>query len=154
MVVYRIVKKNYIEDISGEGSRLYGGRWHYPGYRILYTSESLALAILEYITKVGVAKDELKNIHIAYIDIDDEVTLANVKAEDLPENWNSYPAPEELKGIGTDWLITAKSLILRVPAVSVPDSYNILINPMHHEFNKVALAKVTEYHPDTRLQGN
>ncbi len=39
-------------------------------------------------------------------------------------------------------------------AVSVPDSYNILINPLHHEFKKVTLAKITEYHPDKRLKGN
>jgi len=57
-----------------------------------------------------------------------------------------------LKKIGTDWIISAQSLLLNVPAVSAPDSYNILINPVHQEFKKVNLLKVSEYQPDLRLR--
>ena len=31
MLLYRIAKKAYIEDLSGLGSRLYGGRWNEKG---------------------------------------------------------------------------------------------------------------------------
>ena len=152
MDVYRIGKNKYIKDLSGDGARLYGGRWNYQGYRVLYASESLALAILEYITKTGAVETELKDLSIAYLEIEDGVSISEIKIEDLPENWNNYPAPEDLKRLGTDWLISAKSLILKVPAISVPDSFNILINPLHPEFKKVSLLKVSEYQPDVRLR--
>ncbi len=152
MNAYRIGKNEYIKDLSGEGGRLYGGRWNYPEYRVLYASESLALAILEYITKTGVVETELKDLSIAYLEIEDGVSISEIKIECLPENWNNYPAPENLKRLGIDWLISAKSLILKVPAISVPDSFNILINPLHPEFKKVSLLKVSEYQPDVRLR--
>ena len=95
--VYRIGKNKYIKDLSGEGARLYGGRWNYTGYRVLYASESLALAILEYITKTGAVETELKDLSIAYLEIEDGVSISEIKIEGLPENWNNYPVPEDLK---------------------------------------------------------
>lgn len=152
MNVYRIGKKKYIKDLSGQGARFYGGRWNYSGYRVLYASESIPLAILEYITKTGAVEEELINLSIAYIEVKDDASFSTIKIEDLPEDWNTYPVPEDLKKIGTDWIISAQSLILKVPAVSAPDSYNILINPIHPEFKKVNLLKVSEYQPDLRLR--
>ncbi|OEU63613.1 MAG: hypothetical protein BBJ57_06315 [Desulfobacterales bacterium PC51MH44] len=73
------------------------------------------------------------------------LNLLIIKIEDLPEDWNTYTVPEDLKKIGTDWIILAQSLVLKVPAVSAPDSYTILINPVHPEFKKVNLLKVSEY---------
>ncbi len=150
--VYRIGKKKYIKDLSGEGARLYGGRWNYTGYRVLYASESLALAILEYIIKTGAVETKLKDLSIAYLEIEDGVSVSEIKIEDLPENWNNYPVPEDLKRLGTDWLISTRSLILRAPAISAPDSFNILINPLHPEFKKVRLLRISEYQPDLRLR--
>ncbi|HMP94283.1 MAG TPA: RES family NAD+ phosphorylase, partial [Phnomibacter sp.] len=47
MVVYRIAACSYINDLSGEGAYLHGGRWNSPGTRLLYTAENPALAMLE-----------------------------------------------------------------------------------------------------------
>ena len=80
------------------------------------------------------------------------MSISEIKIDGLPENWNNYPGPEDLKRLGTDWLISAKSLILKVPAISAPDSFNILINPLHPEFKKVGLLKVSEYQPDVRFR--
>ncbi|MBK7637232.1 MAG: RES family NAD+ phosphorylase [Saprospiraceae bacterium] len=49
MEVYRICRSKYSNDLSGEGAKLYGGRWNRPGIAALYTSESRALALLELI---------------------------------------------------------------------------------------------------------
>lgn len=152
MLLYRIGKAPHIEDLSGEGARLFGGRWNYPGYRVLYTSESLALAVLEYIIKTGVVNEELVNLKIAYIEMDDQVTQKGLRPQELPENWDGYPFPGALKKIGTEWLLSMETLLLRVPAVSVPESFNVLINPLHPEFKKVTLQKVIDYYPDIRLK--
>jgi RES domain-containing protein len=45
---WRIFKKKYAATaFSGEGSRLVAGRWHSKGVPVVYTSENLALAVLE-----------------------------------------------------------------------------------------------------------
>ena len=151
MNAYRIGKKQFIKDLSGTGAALYGGRWNYPGYCVIYASESIPLAILEYIVKAGAVEDELSDLSIAFLNLENGVSVSEVDIQQLPKNWNSYPAPEELKKIGTDWLLSAESLILKIPAISAPDSCNILINPIHPEFNKVELSKIVDYRTDIRL---
>ena len=151
MDAYRIGKKQFINDLSGTGAAMYGGRWNYPGYRVVYASESIPLAILEYIVKAGAVEDELSDLRIAFLTIDKQVSISEIDIRQLPENWNSYPAPEALKTIGTNWLLSAESLILKIPAISAPDSFNVLINPTHPEFNKVELYKRIDYHTDIRL---
>src|SRR5271154_198445 len=48
MRFWRICRRRYAADAaSGEGARLYGGRWNSRGVRILYASASLALATVE-----------------------------------------------------------------------------------------------------------
>src|SRR5712692_9986014 len=45
---WRLTKTKHLPHaFDGEGPRLYGGRWSSPGRRVVYVSESLALAVLE-----------------------------------------------------------------------------------------------------------
>jgi RES domain-containing protein len=44
--VWRICRRPFA-DLSGEGARLYGGRWNAPGRPLIYAAESAALAVLE-----------------------------------------------------------------------------------------------------------
>ncbi|NIR50304.1 RES family NAD+ phosphorylase [candidate division KSB1 bacterium] len=55
MKVYRIARSAYIEDLSGTGARLYGGRWNHKGTSIVYTSKNRALATVEYLVHVSLA---------------------------------------------------------------------------------------------------
>jgi len=47
MILYRIVKCNYADDLTGTGARLYGGRWNSEGKPAIYLASSRALALLE-----------------------------------------------------------------------------------------------------------
>ena len=47
MIVYRLCKQAYINDLSGHGAEMNGGRWNGKGNPALYTSGSRALAVLE-----------------------------------------------------------------------------------------------------------
>nr|MBP8283232.1 RES domain-containing protein [Chromatiaceae bacterium] len=48
MRCFRLVDEDYLEAaFSGEGARLYGGRWNSPGVAVVYTAQSLSLAQLE-----------------------------------------------------------------------------------------------------------
>ncbi len=152
MLLYRIGQNKFIKDLSGKGAGLFGGRWNYPGYNVIYTAETVSLAILEYIIKAGVVENEINQLSLAYINVEDNSSIINLDYKTLPKSWNSYPASDKLKKLGTDWLISGKSLLLKVPAVSAPDSFNILVNPTHPDFFNVSLAKIIKYQPDIRLR--
>ncbi|MCY7360451.1 MAG: RES family NAD+ phosphorylase, partial [Ignavibacteria bacterium] len=47
MIVYRISKSKFAEDLSGTGAAMFAARWNSVGTYMLYTSESSALSILE-----------------------------------------------------------------------------------------------------------
>ncbi len=68
MKVFRIAKKEFIADLSGEGARLYGGRWNKKGSSVLYTSESRSLATVEYLVHLPMSI-MASDVCIAEIDI-------------------------------------------------------------------------------------
>lgn len=149
MNVYRIAKKEFIEDMTGEGARLYGGRWNKKGTRALYTAESRSLATVEYLVhlplqimpqQMCIAELELPNNEF------DTITL-----NDLPSDWYSYPASDTLIEIGEKWLHENKTLYLKVPSAVVKNEWNIIINPQHKHFHKVKIISVEDYTFDSRL---
>ena len=46
MRAWRICRDAYA-DLTGEGARLWGGRWNSPGRPLVYAADSAALAVLE-----------------------------------------------------------------------------------------------------------
>ena len=63
----------------------------------------------------------------------------------LPKNWRDYPAPPELADLGSEWAIAMRSLLLRVPSVVVLDEFNILINPIHPDMDRVVITRVESF---------
>ncbi len=51
MITYRIARRPYA-GLTGEGARLYGGRFNPPGIPAVYTSQSIALAVLEILVHI------------------------------------------------------------------------------------------------------
>src|ERR1035438_4809132 len=51
MTSYRVVRRRYA-DLSGSGARLYGGRHNPPGIAAVYSSQSIALAVLEVLVHI------------------------------------------------------------------------------------------------------
>ena len=149
MRVYRIAKEQYIKDLSGEGSRLYGGRWNNKGTRIIYTAESRSLATVEYLVHVPLQIIP-RDLYIAEIDVPD-VEIEIVEASSLETNWQDYPSPKSIRDTGDTWQRDKKALLLRVPSAVIKNEWNILVNPEHRQFHKVKIASIESYSFDVRL---
>ena len=150
MRVYRIAKTGYIRDLSGNGSRTYGGRWSPPGIPVVYTSQSRSLAALEFYVHTS-PRFMPSDISIAEIDVPDSVHISSVAMPDLPAGWYHYPAPMALQEYGLRWFTLGEGLILRVPSVQVKHEYNFLINPVHPDMPGVKILNVDIFLYDERL---
>jgi RES domain-containing protein len=150
MLVFRIAGKKYIRDLTGLGAKQYGGRWNLPGTAILYTSETRALAMIEFL--VHLAWPNLpKDSYIATLTIPEAQVPEILSPNQLPKNWRGYPAPENLAHLGVDWARSNRSLTLRVPSAVVDQEYNLLINPAHPDLGLIKILKVEELKFDRRL---
>ena len=151
-VVWRIVKATRAaKAFTGEGSRLYGGRWNSPGVRVVYTADSPALAALELLVQLNDPMHLPSFVLISVGLADDAVT--ELRPDQLPRNWRSYPPPPELQWVGDRWIREARSLALRVPSVVEPRQHNYLLNPEHPGFRALEIGAPAPYRFDMRLFG-
>lgn len=150
MQAFRIAKTAQIRDLSGTGAMVYGGRWNQKNIPVIYTSENRSLATVEYLVHLPLSIIP-KNVSIACFDIPGDIVLEQVPIAKLPKNWQAYPAPEELAQWGTEWALSKRSLLLRVPSVIVAGEFNILINPKHSDLIRVKISTIEKYSFDKRL---
>jgi RES domain-containing protein len=149
-VVWRIVKAVYASQaFDGEGARLNGGRWNSPGVRMIYTSDSLALAALELLTRLNDAT-HLPDFVVIPADLPDAL-VTEIDLAKLPAHWQSHPAPPELQMLGDAWVKASSSLALRVPSTVVPRQHNYLLNPEHPDFGALKISPPEPFAFDMRL---
>lgn len=149
MLVYRIQKAKYANDISGAGSARVSGRWHQAGRnRILYTSSNISLAILECLVHLP-SLVKPPDLLLLTIDIPDK-SIVKVETKDLPQNWDKKGYFDNVQQWGTKWLQSLSSLAIIVPSVTSPDS-NILVNPGHPDFHTVKILDRRTITLDDRL---
>jgi RES domain-containing protein len=148
-LAYRLLRKRYqANPFDGEGSFRFGGRWSSPGQRVVYTSEHLSLAMLEYL--VHLAEEEApSDLVLATAEIPGTVSRIHLKT--LPKRWREYPAPEELASIGDNFVREGKAAILVVPSAIVPTEYNWILNPAHPDFRLIVASGVQPFAFDSRL---
>jgi RES domain-containing protein len=107
----------------------YRSRWASKGQLVSYAADHLATATLEKMA--GVKRPDLLS-EMMYAKA--EVEARHVKtlpAGEWPEDWDALPATDATRAIGDGWLQSEESVLLRVPAVVLPDSYNYVINAAH-----------------------
>lgn len=145
MIVFRIARKERIEDLSGKGAELFGGRWNEKGYPALYTSSSLSLAALEILVHTD---KSMPPVNMAYASIYVPDSFLSMKIVKLP------PETTEIE-YGTKWLKEKNDLMLKVPSIILPYGYehecNLILNPLHEDFKKVFIHEVHDFSFDVRL---
>lgn len=148
--VWRLTHERYADAaFSGEGARQYGGRFNSPGTPVVYTGESLALALVEAMT--GLERyDQLRGYVFFRARLSAE-QVPEVEEEDLPDGWDRHPPPSQSQRIGDRWTSRGESVALKVPSVVVPYGYNYLLNPAHPSFNEVEVSPGEAFPVDDRL---
>ena len=129
--VFRIGNPNYIYDLTGQGARMYAGRWHPKGTPVLYTAETASLCILEYLGHITPIQARVPYILLEIILDDSQSTQVEEVSADLPADWFTDESLELTRQIGKDWAIKQHSAVLQVPSVHSPYEHNFLINPAH-----------------------
>jgi RES domain-containing protein len=150
-VIWRLTSIRYVDrSYTGEGARLYGGRWNHPGSPLVYTSETLSLAALEYF--VHLEPDIAPTLLAARAaELPEDLRIPVLSLADLPGGWRGYPAPERLKDLGTGWARSRVSLALSVPSSVIPHERNILLNPLHPDFSQIRLLPAEDFSFDPRM---
>ena len=123
MIGYRVVRQRYA-DLSGEGARRFGGRFNPPGIPVVYTSQSIALAVLEVL------------VHLDKTEVPPDYVVMAIR---FIGRSISRPRGPELKGVGQMAPSVFKTSfckrpVLRVPSVIVPREYNYVLLPDAHRF--------------------
>ena len=138
MLLYRVGAGPYARSISGEGARLYGGRWNPKGTPVLYLSEHPALACLEFLA--GVDPALLPDGRAYLLLLDAPFTKAHIEQPvSLPEDWAQEPAPLSAQALGQAWCQVGRKPLLRVPTIHVPQAFNYVLNVLHPLAAKVRL---------------
>lgn len=148
---WRIVQAHLAgHAFSGEGARLYGGRWNHPGSAVVYTAATKSLALLELLVHIS-AQQLLRSYVCIPVEFDNAM-VKQLNAADLPKGWRSYPASNVTRDIGTAWVASGVSVVLAVPSVIVPEEWNYILNPAHPEFSKVLVGRAQVIEIDARLR--
>lgn len=151
MLVYRLSKSKYADDLSGTGAAIAGGRWNKKGRAVLYCSEAPALALLEIV--VNIPPMFQSDLQLLTLEIPD-VKVKLIERDRLPENWFHYPAPRILAEIAEEYYRDQELLGLKVPNAVFHQQYNILINPMSKHFHKIKVISSEPFVFDPRLYRN
>ncbi len=151
LVGYRLVSPRWASTaLSGEGARLYGGRWNSPGKPVVYLGGSRALAALELLVHLSTPLSREKPYVLMGAEVPADVLQSLPKAA-LPSDWRISPPQRETQALGDVWLASEKSLGLWVPSAIIPEESNLLFNPRHPDMSKVRLGEPKPFSVDPQL---
>lgn len=150
MRLWRICRRLYAaEAATGEGVRLFGGRWNGRGVRAVYASTSLALAAMETFVNL---EPNLRPFDLVSIElvIPDGFTVARLETNKLPGRWYET-RDESLRGFGDAWIRDGKTAALFVPSAAIRGEWNMLLNPAHGDFGSIDFGTPQTFDFDARM---
>jgi len=148
MILWRISKHS---ALHGRGGLFASARWHTQGRPIVYLAESPAGALLEALVHLELVTDAYPaHYGLLKIEAPDGISCRKVGTVRLSQNW--FRDLIQTRTIGDEWLAASSALLLQVPSVLVPETFNVLFNPGHPDARKVRILWHEEYPWDVRLQ--
>lgn len=147
--VWRITTARFADTaFSGEGARLYGGRWNAKGSPVVYTAQSQSLALLEMTVQDAPLR---ANYILMPAHLPANLSIQKVEIADLPSDWRGLSATTALQDIGRHWQSERRCCALVVPSAVVPGECNWLLNPAHPDFSRIQIGPMQALDVDARL---
>ena len=140
MRVWRIAMSEHAgsieEMLSGEGAARYGGRWNPKGVRVVYCSEKSSLAALEILANLA-RPAAFPHHSVLDLDVPDRLIVA------------ATPLGGDARHTGAR-MLREHVAIMAQSAVN-PLERNVVINPVHPDFDKVVPGEIRTFVFDRRL---
>lgn len=147
MILWRV--SNYA-TLDGAGGLYLSGRWHSKGRPVLYCTLNPATALLETLVHIEIdAEDRPTRFQVLKITGPDTLSRERIDANALPEGWSADLLLTQ--SIGDRWLAEKRSLLLEVPSVLAPETWNAIVNPLHREMGLLRVTTLYEHPFDTRF---
>ena len=147
MILWRV--SNY-KTLDGVGGLYVSGRWHSKGHPVVYCTLNPATALLETLIHLEIdSEDRPERFQVLRIEGPDTLSIEAIEGNALPSNWAEDIASTQ--NVGDRWLSERRSLLLKVPSVLIPETWNVLVNPQHAEANLLKIAMTYEHAFDARL---
>lgn len=122
---------------------------------MVYTAAHRSLAILEVLVHVkgggGMGSAAISAPFHIYAVSFDATLLEELPISSLSSGWDSEPPTAASQSLGDAWGSAAKSPILDVPSVIVPEERNYVLNPNHPRFTEVRIGSPVVCSFDPRL---
>jgi RES domain-containing protein len=95
------------------------------------------------------AEDRPNSFRLIQIEGPEGLSMTTVMPEELPENWPDDSVATQR--LGDRWLESRRSLLLKVPSVLIPETWNVVVNPLHPEAALLKISAGYEHAFDLRL---
>ena len=153
MNIFRIAVRKYANDLSGAGAQWYGGRWNPKGLSALYTAETPAQAMLEFIPHFPETSAP-NDLVLITIEAPNDLEIEELTIGDLPPDWDSKPPAGGTEKAGKVWLEKYAAAALRVPSVMLPfgKAWILVVNPMHAQHAQLVVTEIVPLEVDPRLK--
>lgn len=149
LTVWRLVTARFAENaFSGEGARLYGGRWNSKGVPMVYTAASQSLAVLEMLVQDQPLRARYVMIPAT---IPGNLKIERVSTDELPGDWRRPESRDRLQAMGSGWVRRKSAAVLAVPSAIIPAEFNYLLDPLHPAFARIEIGEPQEFVTDLRL---
>jgi len=149
MLLYRITREKYAEDLTGEGARLWGGRWNRPGLAVIYTSEARSLALLEMIVHFNAASALSMNYVFVTFELDED-QIFDVKFPTNQAIISSFNN-KVFWNVTDDYFVKKDVFAIRVPSVIISKEFNVLVNPNNKQSRSLKILEIAPAIIDQRL---
>jgi len=147
LILWRI--SNYA-SLDGSGGLVVAGRWHSKGRQVVYCAQNPSTALLETLVHLEIdAEDRPDRFQMLKIQGLDKLSREQVEVPKLTLNWQKNLRVTQR--VGDQWLAAGRTLLLEVPSILVPETWNVLINPLHGEVAKLKIAARYQHPFDARF---
>lgn len=151
MELYRIAQEKYADDLSGNGAKIFGGRWNSEGLFALYTSSYRSLALLETLAHTPAKMLDQKVYILITLSLPGNTRIEVIDRNKLSPGWDAPDTRPLTKRLGDEFLKSKSSLLLAVPSVLMPEENNYLVNVLHPDMKKMKVIFKRRISFDKRL---